>query len=459
MNSTTIVEVPSRTKTSSGAAAATAKSSSLKGINNNTRDSRLDAAASNRVSCLGKESVARSVAVFSTAAAHGKKAADSSRTSKGISTMEDSDSVLETLLVAEDVIGQSNDHLSLLENNSFLRIVAWREKIAQWFYDVVDYMNEPRATVFVAMNILDRYSAVRLQNEDIVVGQTYKIAAMTAIFLAIRIAGSGDLRINDLIRASRGNFGVQDVISTGRSMIDVLTWGIRIVTPHDFIDAILQCLPSSITDTAKASLREAASYVVELSVYDAFFARLSASKVAVAALLHSIEGTSGSADSVFTNSDRSAFHDVLHKVKHTRESSADITSIKSRLHCLYSRVEMEDTSQEKSLHYISDEELDSDEEDRNNTKEHIMQQKNQTLRQKALAAIASAEAIGKENLSTADERSNTTGTSSAGFHSSPRKRSLSSPSSSSRCIFNNNDSTQPVEKRVRRATAADNANV
>merc|ERR1712151_708035 len=133
---------------------------------------------------------------------------------------------------------------ALQEKKYFIQIVAWREKIAQWFYDVVDYMNEPRSIVYVAMNILDRYSAVELQKEEIVVGQTYKIAAMTAIFLAIRVAGSGDLRINDLIRASRGNFGVQDVISTGRSMLDILTWGIRLVTPHDFVDAILQCLPS-----------------------------------------------------------------------------------------------------------------------------------------------------------------------------------------------------------------------
>lgn len=276
------------------------------------------------------------------------------------------ESWLERLLVAEDIISKSSDHVALQEKKYFIQIVAWREKIAQWFYDVVDYMNEPRSIVYVAMNILDRYSAVELQKEEIVVGQTYKIAAMTAIFLAIRVAGSGDLRINDLIRASRGNFGVQDVISTGRSMLDILTWGIRLVTPHDFVDAILQCLPSKVPAGVKSSLRAAASYLVELSVYDVYFARLSASKVAMAAILNSTETTVTENELNF--SELSAFQGALSQVTNSRISPLEGLAIKSRLRSLYNRVEGE--TQYKSLHYVSDE--DGDDNDTNDQEECVI---------------------------------------------------------------------------------------
>merc|ERR1711862_182672 len=102
---------------------------------------------------------------------------------------------------------------------SFLQLLLWREKIAQWFYYVTDYMNEPRAVVYVAMNILDRYSATKMQDDEIFVGKSDKIAAMTAIYLTIRVAGRNNLQVADLIRASRGNFGVHDVSATGKSML------------------------------------------------------------------------------------------------------------------------------------------------------------------------------------------------------------------------------------------------
>lgn len=265
------------------------------------------------------------------------------------------DSLLERLLDAENIISQSVDHLALQDNNLLLQVIAWREKIAQWFYDVVDHVNKPRSVVYAAMNILDRYSAVKLQNENFVVGQTYRIAAMTAIFLAIRITGVGDLPITDLIQASRGNFGVQDVIATGKCIVGCLTWGIRLVTPHDFVDAMLQFLSSRVPKTIKTSLWESASYLVELSVYDSYFTRISASKIAMAATLNSTEKIA--VDDELTNIELSAFFDALSQVTRTRVASADMISIKLRLNTLRNRIEIED-SDEKSIHYISDYEYD-----------------------------------------------------------------------------------------------------
>jgi len=261
------------------------------------------------------------------------------------------EALLERLLVAEDIICQSSDHIALEKITSFLQLLVWREKIAQWFYDVTDYIDEPRAVVYVAMDILDRYSATRMQDDDIFVGKNYKIAAMTAIYLAIRVAGKNNLQVADLIRASRGNFGVHDVSATGKSMLQCLTWGIRIVTPHDFVDAILQCLSSKVPEAAKTSLRESAMYLVELSVYDAYFTKMCASKVAMAAMLNIAEKTADD----FTSNELAAFCDALSQVTHTGLDSMEMRSIKRRLRSLHNRVEMQGV-QQNPLHYISDEE-------------------------------------------------------------------------------------------------------
>lgn len=212
-------------------------------------------------------------------------------------------------------------------------------------------MNEPRAVVYVAMNILDRYSATKMQDDEIFVGKSYKIAAMTAIYLAIRVAGRNNLQVADLIRASRGNFGVHDVSATGKSMLQCLTWGVRIVTPHDFVDAILQCLSTKVPEAAKTSLRESAMYLVELSVYDAYFTKMCASKVAMAAMLNVAEKTVDD----FTSTELAAFCDALSEATHTGLDSAEMRSIKSRLRSLHNRVEIEGI-QQSPLHYISDEE-------------------------------------------------------------------------------------------------------
>lgn len=296
----------------------------------------------------------------------------------------------------------SSSSLSSLNRKLLLaQELVWREKIVQWFYNVVDCRNESRAVVYVAMNILDRYNAIKRcnypllrhdsssnvndnGNDNGIVGddnyhqhhnhrKSYKLASFTALFLAIRTGtatgssgncdsntssdGGGNkdssampLQLADFVRTSRGSFSVQDVATTGRQMLKDLTWGLQLVTSHDFIHAILQqCFlftnsksndddndnnkknsdhndnhhhydnhkdvsssppPSKRRRTIAAAattmptkekgtsniihqlpeailnaIRELSFYLVELSVYDPYFAKISASKIAIAAIV------------------------------------------------------------------------------------------------------------------------------------------------------------------------------
>ena len=83
---------------------------------------------------------------------------------------------------------------------------TWREKICQWSYQVIDHFDFSREVVMVAMNILDRYLALRAVNK-----QMFQLAAMTSLFLAIKLNEPGKLSMASMVELSRGYFRVDQM--------------------------------------------------------------------------------------------------------------------------------------------------------------------------------------------------------------------------------------------------------
>lgn len=83
----------------------------------------------------------------------------------------------------------------------------WREKICEWSYQVVDHFNFSREAVGIALNYLDRYLAVRTVNR-----KTFQLAAMTSLFISIKINESRTLRLSTFLELSRGYFEADHVI-------------------------------------------------------------------------------------------------------------------------------------------------------------------------------------------------------------------------------------------------------
>lgn len=83
----------------------------------------------------------------------------------------------------------------------------WREKICEWCYQVVDHFNFSREVVAIATNFLDRYVAVRTVNR-----KTFQLAAMTSLFMSIKLNESRTLRLSTFLELSRGYFEAEHVI-------------------------------------------------------------------------------------------------------------------------------------------------------------------------------------------------------------------------------------------------------
>jgi lipoyl(octanoyl) transferase len=83
---------------------------------------------------------------------------------------------------------------------------VWREKICEWSYQVIDHFDFSREIASVSIHYLDRYLATRQVNKKM-----FQLAAMTSLFLAIKLYEPGRLSMSSMIELSRGYFMVEQM--------------------------------------------------------------------------------------------------------------------------------------------------------------------------------------------------------------------------------------------------------
>jgi hypothetical protein len=250
------------------------------------------------------------------------------------------------LLAAEETVREQSDQQLLV--SGLVRCAPnriWREKVTQWFYDVADHLHENRSIVYVAINMLDRYCTDCAQKLKPMDERDYEVSSLASIYLAVRISGPEELRLQDLLHMTRGGVTMREIVATGTDMIKSLKWDHRIVTPYDFLGALLDILPSS---SRRSSVLDSATYIIELSVCDISLSHLKASDIALAAVLNGLG--------------RSPVNDVEDFVKSLKTltdidpTNQGIASLRNRLHRLYCL--SYDSQQSNGPHVIIDEDED-----------------------------------------------------------------------------------------------------
>jgi Cyclin, N-terminal domain len=90
----------------------------------------------------------------------------------------------------------------------------WREKICEWSYQVIDHFDFSREVVSVSIHLLDRYLSTRTVNKKV-----FQLAAMTTLFLAIKLYEPGKLSMSSMIELSRGFFLVEQMAAMEVSIL------------------------------------------------------------------------------------------------------------------------------------------------------------------------------------------------------------------------------------------------
>jgi hypothetical protein len=191
------------------------------------------------------------------------------------------------------------------------------------------------------MHVLDRYCVLQSTLDE----RDYEIAAMTALFLAVRVSGRATLELPQLMNMSRLGVRIREILDIGKIMTSSLSWERRLVTPIHFVRVMLELL--NISAQLKSSLLESASYLVEVSVCDAFFSGMHPFKIACAAVANAI----GSGPQ--SRLDEMENREFFRLVSKLHDAHEEISLLRSRLHHIYSQSEENNQS---ALHVILDEE-------------------------------------------------------------------------------------------------------
>lgn len=157
----------------------------------------------------------------------------------------------------------------------------WREVICEWIFQMIDHYDFNREIASISLNYLDRYVSTRRANR-----RTIQLAAMTSLFLAIKLYESTTLKMSSLIEMSHGQFNEKHISWMENSILWSLSWHVHPPTPLCFVRNFMSLLEESGCSSAAAlEIKELARFLTELSVSDYYFTTRKPSSIGLGALL------------------------------------------------------------------------------------------------------------------------------------------------------------------------------
>jgi hypothetical protein len=161
------------------------------------------------------------------------------------------------------------------------------------FYELVDHYNFDREVVGIALHYFDRYIAKR--SGGFLVRETYQLAAMSALFLAIKIHGVSEdgtsAKIKALSRLCYGHFEGEQVLATEQDILVALEWFVNPPSMHQVAMAFSQIHPLRYASPSNNSyVYEAARFQCELAVFlPDLLQKYKPSELVFAAMLNAME--------------------------------------------------------------------------------------------------------------------------------------------------------------------------
>lgn len=201
-----------------------------------------------------------------------------------------------------------------------------REKMCEWSYRVCDHFHTGREVVAISFSYLDRfmdkYSCDRT---------TFKLAAMTTLYMATKIFNSRQITICSLAELSRGEFEMSHIAEMETIILQTLEWRMHPPTSQCFINHIHHLLPC--TGQVSSAIYQRANFFAELALYDYSFVARERSLITVAALMNAMEGMD---ESMISSEQQQCFLKDLQGSFGLVYSEELIETIRNRLWYVYS---------------------------------------------------------------------------------------------------------------------------
>lgn len=202
---------------------------------------------------------------------------------------------------------------------------AWRQRIVEWMYGVVDHCSLRRDSVAIAAYYLDSCVEKGLVESR----QEFQLAAMTALQLAIKLYDSTMVKLDSMVKLGRGLFTEHDVVNMERKIVSSLEWRLHPPTSICFLRQFLRLLPASVAPPTRYLIAEVARFIAEISVCLCKFISLPPSMIAYAGMLVAIERID---ETTLTVDLRDQIHGAMSKVADLDHKSILLIEVVSMLH-------------------------------------------------------------------------------------------------------------------------------
>jgi len=200
-----------------------------------------------------------------------------------------------------------------------------RQMMAKWCCDITDFCDYSRETAWIALNMLDRFMASRDGQSILLVRNQFQLAAMAALYTAVKIHEHEAMDPNLVSTLSQGVHSPEAVEKMEFRMLNAIQWRVNPPTAMSFVRKMLELVPKGLIEqNEQKALMEVTQMQLDLASSDYDFCQHHASHVALSAVLNAIETVS---DDGMLHAD---FEETLSKVMEIKLSA--IRDIRVRLY-------------------------------------------------------------------------------------------------------------------------------
>jgi hypothetical protein len=165
-----------------------------------------------------------------------------------------------------------------------------RVKMCEWCYQVVDFCKFRRETVGIGMSYLDRYLCTPKGLEALCNRKEYQLAAMTSLYIAIKLHEPLEMETSLLADLSRGCYTEMEFVGMEQQILLALKWRVNGPTPLSFVQYFMALIPETVHPSVAQLIMDYARYQTELVVAEQNFVHVKPSEIALAAVLNAMEG-------------------------------------------------------------------------------------------------------------------------------------------------------------------------
>ena len=165
-----------------------------------------------------------------------------------------------------------------------------RSKLVDWCYSIVDFCHFNRETVSMAISYLDRFLLCELGLVTLTEPAIYQLAAMTALYTAIKIHEPEAMDPELISNLSHGAYTIEQVEQMESCILQAIDWRVNTPTALAFVRLFLSLVPNKVMDKAtKAATYDLTINQTEYAVKDYKFVTVKASTVGFVSLMNALE--------------------------------------------------------------------------------------------------------------------------------------------------------------------------